>query len=155
LFADERHSGYCVFCGKSPTTREHVVSRVLLDDPLPDNLPIVSSCLDCNTGFALDEEYLACLIDCVVTGSTDPAAVQREKVRASLKHSPALAARIAAGRSEDGTGTIFWKPEDGRVWNIIVKLARGHAVHQFSEPRLDEPDHILIVPLAVMLTCPR
>jgi hypothetical protein len=150
LFVDERHSGICVFCGAEPTTREHVVSRVLLDDPLPEDLPLVSSCHACNNGFSRDEEYLACLIDCVVSGSTDPATLRREKVRASLRHSPALAARIAAGRSEDGAGTVIWKPEDGRVRNVIVKLARGHAAHQYSEPQMDEPEHVMIVPLTVM-----
>jgi hypothetical protein len=36
LFADERHAAFCVYCGDPPTTREHAASRVLLDDPLPD-----------------------------------------------------------------------------------------------------------------------
>jgi hypothetical protein len=150
LFADERYGASCVFCGAEPTTREHVASRVLLDDPLPEDLPLVSSCHDCNNGFSRDEEYLACLIDCVVSGSTDPRSVRREKVRASLRHSPALAARIAAGRSEDGAGTIIWKAQDERVRNVIVKLARAHAAHQYSEPRLVEPEHVVVVPLMVM-----
>ena len=78
--------------------REHAASRVLLDDPLPDDLPLVGSCHRCNSGFSRDEEYLACLIDCVISGSTDPDKVKRPKVRASLLHSPSLAARIASGR---------------------------------------------------------
>jgi hypothetical protein len=150
LFGDERHAAFCVFCGAEPTTREHVVSRILLDDPLPADLPLVSSCHDCNNGFSRHEEYLACLIDCVVSGSTDPASVRRKKVRASLRHSPALATRIAAGRSEDSAGTIVWNPEDDRVRSVIVKLARAHAAHQYSEPRLDDPQHIMVVPLVVM-----
>src|SRR5579871_3347053 len=84
LFSDERHAAFCVFCGDPPSTREHAASRVLLDDPLPVDLPMVGSCHDCNNGYSLDEEYLACLIDCVVTGSTDPSAVSRPKVRAAL-----------------------------------------------------------------------
>jgi hypothetical protein len=152
LFADERHAAFCVFCGAEPTTREHVASRVLLDDPLPEDLPLVSSCHACNSGFSRDEEYLACLIDCVVSGSTDAASVQREKIKASLRHSPALAAEIAAGRSEDGDGTVIWKPEDDRVRNVIVKLARAHAAHQYREPRLDEPEHVMAIPLMVMST---
>jgi hypothetical protein len=85
LCADERHGAYRVFCSAEPTTREHVVSRILLDDPLPENLPLVYSCQECNNGFSSDEEYLACLIDCVVSGSTDHMLVQRQKVRASLR----------------------------------------------------------------------
>ncbi len=150
LFADERYAAFCVFCGAKPTTREHVASRVFLDEPFPDDLPVVFSCHECNNGFSRDEEYLACLIDCVVSGSTDPASVQREKVRRSLQHSPALAARIAVGRSEDGSGTVIWKPQEDCVRSVIVKLARGHAAHQYSEPRLEEPEHVMIVPLMRM-----
>ena len=91
LFADDRHSAFCVFCGDPPTTCEHAASRVFLDDPLPDDLPTVGSCRQCNSGFSRDEEYLACLIDCVITGSTDPDKVKRAKVRALLLHSPSLA----------------------------------------------------------------
>src|SRR6266487_4139201 len=145
LFADERNAAFCVFCGEEPTTREHAASRILLDDPLPEDLPLVSSCQKCNNGFSQDEEYLACLIDCVLSGSTDPAAVRRAKVRASLLHSPPLAARIAAGRQEDGSGQIVWKPEETRVRNVVVKLARGHAAHQYSEPQLEDPGHVLIL----------
>lgn len=150
LFADERHAAFCVFCGAEPTTREHAASKALLDDPLPDNLPIVFSCHDCNNGYSRDEEYLACLIDCVVSGSTDPEAVGRKKVQASLHHSPDLAARIAAARQDDGAGGILWKPEEDRVRNVVVKLARGHAAHQYSEPQLDEPEYVKIVPLVSM-----
>jgi hypothetical protein len=150
LFADERYAAFCVFCGASPTTREHVVSRVFLDDPLPEDLPIVSSCHRCNSGFSLDEEYVACLIDCVVCGSIDPATVHREKVKASLRHSPAIAARISARHTENGTGIVIWKPENNRVRNVVVKLARGHVAHRYSEPQLEEPIHVMFVPLMVM-----
>lgn len=150
LFADERHAAFCVFCGDLPTTREHAASRVLLDDPLPDDLPLVGSCHRCNSGFSRDEEYLACLIDCVISGSTDPDKVKRPKVRVSLLHSPSLAARIAAGRTEDATGTVIWKKEDDRVRNVIVKLARGHVAHQYSQPQLDDPAHVMVMPLVVM-----
>lgn len=150
LFADERHADFCVFCGAQPTTREHVASKILLDDPLPDDLPLVSSCHDCNNGFSCDEEYLACLLDCVISGNTDPATVQRTKVIASLRHSPALAARIAATHYEDDTGAVVWKLEDDRVRNVVVKLARGHAAHQYCEPQLDDPRHAYSVPLIAM-----
>jgi hypothetical protein len=76
--------------------------------------------------------------------------VKRPKVRASLLHSPSLAARIGAGRTEDATGTINWKPEDDRVHNVIVKLARGHVAHQYSEPQLDDPTQVAVMPLATM-----
>ena len=150
VFADERHAAFCVFCGDSPTTREHAASRVLLDDPLPDDLPLVGSCHRCNNGFSRDEEYLACLIDCVLNGSAEPEKVRRPKVRASLLHSPALAARIAAGRTEDDSGRMIWQTEQERVQKVIVKLARGHIAHQYNEPQLDEPESVRVLPLELM-----
>jgi hypothetical protein len=150
LISDERHAAFCVFCGAEPTTREHAASRVLLDDPLPDDLPLVGSCHGCNSGFSRDEEYLACLIDCVISGSADPEKVHRPKVRASLLHSTALAARIAACRTEDAARALIWKSEDDRVRNVIVKLARGHVAHQYSEPQLDAPSSVVVMPLALM-----
>jgi hypothetical protein len=150
LFADERHAAFCVFCGDTPTTREHVASKVLLDDPLPGDLPLIGSCYRCNNSFSQDEEYLACLVDCVSSGTTNPGEVKRPKVRASLLHSPALAMRIAASRTEDVSGNIIWTPEDDRVRNVIIKLARGHIAHQYSEPQLDDPIRIAVMPLAVM-----
>jgi hypothetical protein len=150
LIADERHAAFCVFCGDVPTTREHAASRVLLDDTLPDDLPLVGSCFRCNNGFSRDEEYLACLIDCVIRGTAEPEKVKRPKVRASLLHSPALAARIAAARTEDPSGRLIWKPEEERVCSVIVKLARGHVAHQYSEPQFDDPTSVMVMPLEVM-----
>ena len=93
---------------------------------------------------------MACLIDCVVSGSTDLASLNREKVRASLRHSPALAARISESRVEDASGTLVWKPDEDRVQNVVVKLARAHAAHQYSEPQLDQPERVSILPVTVM-----
>jgi len=126
------------------------VPRVLLDDPLPDDLPLVFSCHSCNSGFSKDEEYVACLIDCVICGSADPAVIRRDKVRASLQHSPALATRIGACRTENAQGDLIWRPESERVRNVVVKLARAHIAHQYSEPQLDEPHHVRFLPLTTM-----
>ena len=43
--------------------------RILL---YPIHMPTVQSCGNCNNGFSDDEEYLACFIECVVCGATDP-----------------------------------------------------------------------------------
>jgi len=61
-YADQRFNGQCVYCGAYSDTKEHVPPKVFLDRPFPENLPVVESCAKCNTGFSLDEEYLACLI---------------------------------------------------------------------------------------------
>jgi hypothetical protein len=52
----------CVYCGRVTETRDHVPSRVLLDEPYPDNLPVVPSREACNTNrkssTKLDEEEM-------------------------------------------------------------------------------------------------
>lgn len=68
LFIDERHTGMCVYCGSPPDTRDHVPSKVLLDEPYPPELPVVGACEKCSSSFSLDEQYLACFLDCVIHG---------------------------------------------------------------------------------------
>jgi hypothetical protein len=155
LFADDRHSAFCVYCGEVPTTRDHAASKTLLDDPLPDDLPIVRSCHECNNKFSRDEQYLACLIDCVISGTTNPEMVAREKICSTLRHSPALAARIEAAKHVASNGRLVWKPEADRVRNVLLKLARGHVAHQFSEPRLDEPATFWVEPLELLTQAQR
>jgi hypothetical protein len=57
--ADNRLINGCIYCGGPEETRDHVPSRVFLDSPPPENLPVVWACASCNQGFSLDEAYLA------------------------------------------------------------------------------------------------
>jgi hypothetical protein len=51
-FSDKRHEAFCVYCGNAPDTDDHVPSKVLLDKPYPDQLPVVNACRSCNQGFS-------------------------------------------------------------------------------------------------------
>ena len=150
LFFDQRFSNVCVYCGDNPDTRDHVPSRVLLDEPFPGNLPVVNACEKCNNSFSVDEPYLACLIECAIHGSTDPDLVKREKISRILQEKPKLAATIEASRCEDLFGNVSWGPDTKRVRNIVLKLARGHVAYECSEPQLDEPEHLVFIPLSNM-----
>lgn len=150
LYPDERHSFYCVYCGATPTTNDHVPSKVLLDEPLPDNLPVVQACDACNNGFSLDEEYAACMIECALAGSVDPAAVCREKVRRTLTARPDLGSLIERSRRHDLMGNILWQPDAARVRNVVLKLARGHAAYEWTAPQLAEPQSVSIVLLGTL-----
>jgi len=89
LFADEKNEGFCVFCGSKPSTRDHVPSRVLLDEPYPPDLPVVPACESCNASFCKDEQYVACLLECAISGSALPRVVGREKIgRIALRECP-------------------------------------------------------------------
>jgi len=140
--SDERLRGGCVFCdSKVEDTRDHVPSRVLLDRPYPENLPVVPACQPCNNGFSLDEQYVACLVDCVAAGATDPQKVQREQVRKILEQNPKLRERLEGARLEGGGSTSF-VPEVERVRNVVLKLARGHAAFELGTPQRRAPDSL-------------
>lgn len=144
-YADERLVTSCVYCGHFTETRDHVPSRILLDEPYPQNLPVVPSCAACNVGLSLDEEYLACLIDCVLAGSVED--VQRAKIKRILQQKPSLAAKLSQSRTIMLDGTISFTIEHERVQNVALKLARGHAAFELSEPKREGPSHVYCVPL--------
>lgn len=147
--ADDRLIVGCIYCGGLENTREHIPSRVFLDAPFPENLPVVGACRLCNNGFSLDEEYLACLVESVITGSSDPENIKRPGVANILRRNPALRARIEAARTCVGGQTHF-AIEQERVKNIVVKLARGHAAYELSQPCKSEPSSVWWHPLALM-----
>ncbi|MBX3131415.1 MAG: hypothetical protein KF718_32150 [Polyangiaceae bacterium] len=148
---DERVLAACIYCGAAPDTRDHVPSRVLLDEPFPENLPVVPSCRACNTSFSLDEEYLAVLIDCVIVGATTPTSRHRAKVRRILKRQPALAAAIHAGcTSEPTMGTTVFAADLDRVKKVVLKLAKGHAAFELHTVEDEEPSAVSIVPLQLL-----
>lgn len=147
LFADERFN-CCVYCGGEPTTDDHVPSKVLLDKPYPANLPVVKACEACNNGFSVDEEYVACFPECVLSGSTDPESIRRLKIKRILTDKPALREKIRASSQAVSPAHISWSVEIERANNVVLKLARGHAAYELSEPVLSEPEHISIVPLS-------
>jgi hypothetical protein len=137
------------FCGGPMETHDHAPSRVFLDEPYPDNLPVLPSCQACNHSFSLDEEYVACLIECAKAGSLQQARTARRKIAKAVARKPSLENRLAAARLELA-GRIIWQPEEERVRNVIIKLARAHVAYEQNEPRLDDPESVTIVPLCVM-----
>jgi hypothetical protein len=150
LFVDQRMLGRCAYCGGTPDTRDHVPSKVLLDDPLPANLPIVEACAACNRGFSLEEEYLACFLECVLVGSSDVELVRRPKVKRALSHNKRLAKRIQSAARLDENGVCVWTPESDRVRNVVVKLGRGHVAYELSLTQLDEPREVFFLPRSAM-----
>jgi hypothetical protein len=150
MFFDDRLRGLCAFCDGVAETNDHVPSKVLLDKPYPEDLAGVGACERCNNGFSIDEEYLACFIECVVCGTTSPDGLSRPKIQDILRRKPPLAAQIEACRRELEPAKPVWIPEAQRVRNVVMKLARGHLAFWFCEPRLDEPKQIVIVPLTTL-----
>jgi hypothetical protein len=149
LFIDERHLAFCFNCGAEPSTRDHIPSRVLLDDPLPENLPVVQCCRTCNEKFSIDEPYVACLLEAVIVGSTDSVQIRRPKVRRILESRPHFRREVEAG-SLLKDGRRYWRPDQSRVKNVLLKLARGHAAYECGEPLLEHPSRLWHAPLQEM-----
>lgn len=146
-FSDERHKAFCPYCGRTtePRNREHVPSRVLLDEPYPENLPIIHPCKKCNSDFAKDEEYVACLIECARVGSCDVRFIEREKIKDAMEHSPKMVARLEAALGRAGLWSTPGE-ETARVATIVCKLAMGHVAFELGEPILNEPASISFIP---------
>ncbi len=149
LGIDERlRTDICVYCYGQADTRDHVPSRVLLDEPYPSQLPTVDACGRCNAGFSSDEQYLSCFVECVLRGTTEPGSLQRPKVKRILDEQPKLRGQIQRLMTRDGDAT-WWRLEPERVRNVILKLATGHAAYELltqDEP----PSHLEFIPLIVL-----
>ena len=147
LFVDERLAGLCVYCGGIPDTRDHVPSKVLLDRPYPPNLPVVPCCHRCNESFSAHEKYVACLVECALTGASESGAVQRSTIKRLLEKESALCVRLTQSRREDASDNFGWAPESEAVKVVVLKLARGHAAYELALPQLDEPLEVYFAPL--------
>jgi len=147
-YSDSRARGQCLYCGGPPETKEHVPSRVLLDRPLPDNLPIVEACKSCNNGFSLDEEYLACLLDCILSGSVNPEDLQRENIKRTMKKRPSIAKKMKNALKEVN-GKRYFKIEYDRVERVVLKIAQGHILYEINELYRDSAT-VQIAPFSCM-----
>lgn len=147
-FGDSKTLSYCTFCGAVPETKDHCPSKIFLDEPYPENLPVVQSCIKCNNGFSIDEEYVACLIFCAIDGTTKPDKISRPKIRRILEKKSLLLKRIEQQSKKLPDTTLVFEPEVSRLQKVIIKLARGHALHEIHEHCIQEPDVIKVNPVA-------
>ncbi|WP_312320692.1 hypothetical protein [Stenotrophomonas sp.] len=146
LFLDERLTNLCAYCGCRSETRDHVPSKVLLDKPYPDDLPVVPCCLACNVGVSAAEQYFACLVECVKHGSAFPDDRFRATVSATLTSRPGLSERIARSRNREG----HFEPEQEAVTQVLLKLGRGHITSELGLLHCEEPTAFSFFPLHLM-----
>lgn len=144
--ADDRLVRGCIYCGCTDDTRDHVPSKCLLEQPYPENLPVVGCCDSCNQDFSSDEQYFVCLLESVLCGSTDPEQIRRPSVARIMQKLPALRQRIENSKIEVD-GQIAFVPEMDRISNVMLKLARGHAAFELSQICQTEPDRFWCGPL--------
>lgn len=148
-FGDQRQVFFCAFCGGETETRDHCPSKIFLNQPFPDNLPVVPACRECNNSFSADEEYMACLIACVLSGSTEPELITRQRVVKILKRKESLRSRIKASMSKEDDNT-FYAPETERIQKVLTKLAQGHSLFELHLPVHRNPDSISFFALPIL-----
>lgn len=117
----------------APDTVDHVPSKVFLDDSLPENVPVVPACQTCNGSFSRDEEYLACFLECVVTGTADPDRLRRPKIARAMRHSPSLATLIAA-TCAGSNGQLALPHVDLAVRAAERRGVEGHRIRACGQP---------------------
>jgi hypothetical protein len=142
-FYDERNDAFCSYCGKFPDTRDHVPSRILLDTPFPDNLPVVPCCQKCNNNFSLDEEFIACVIECIICDTYDLNLLKNIRIKNILERKNNLYQSIKEIFRNNIHNDIITKYFD-RFKNIGIKLAKGHYKFENGELLIDEPNNIMI-----------
>jgi hypothetical protein len=111
---------------------------------------VCPSCLSCNQRFSLDEEYLACLIECILIGDVDPRKVERRRIAEILKKNSRLAERLRKLRVVNENGIVEWRADTKRMAAVLLKLARGHVAYELNEPRPEEPKFFAFKPLFSM-----
>jgi len=129
----------CIYCQEPANTREHVPSKIFLDEPYPDYLSVVPACMNCNNSFSMDEAYVACLVD-YLKGLTFNSGL-RGKIQNHFDAHPQLFQRLknATKKNENNFEFIF---EDDRIKRILLKLAVGHLAYECNEIMNDEPIHL-------------
>lgn len=150
-YGDARQRTWCVHCGTAlslvKTNREHVPTKSLLVDPLPNDYPNLPVCMTCNEKHSLDEEYFVAFMSCVLSGSTSPSDQKIPAASRVLERNSGLRIRIENSKSK--SSPIF-NPELERLKRVIVKNARCHVLYEASEPHWGEPDEVFLSPIELM-----
>jgi DNA-binding phage protein len=157
-YSDVRNKAWCIHCcanlAEAKVTRDHTPSKVLLDQPYPNNLAVTPVCGACNQGFSLDEEYFSAFLSAVLSGTTDPDKQIIEHAKKALARNRTLTTLIERQKVEQlnlfNSTEIEWYPDVNRVKNVILKNARAHLFYENGEPMLDEPEAVSFFPLALM-----
>jgi len=136
----------CVYCGDDTRHHDKVPPKIFLDEEFYSGVASVPACYKCCQGYHLDEEYLACLVECAKCGTVDANAIERSIIKFIINEKPLLFEKLSKAKSP--TGGFNFKSDSVR--HAVVKLARLHAAHQMNEPLTKSPTSVIITPLDSM-----
>lgn len=120
---------FCIYCGEESGTREHVPSKVFLDEPYPEDLPVLPACFNCNNGFSDDEAYVETYIDCMKMLSGYSQNLSEKNQKRIYKNTAFIDA-------QKDLADYYQSKEicvNRKILRIITKLAVGHLVYELSE----------------------
>ena len=100
--------------------------------------------LEMYRSFSADEEYVACFLSCLVDATTKPEKISRSKIQRILSEKPLLHKRIEKQAKVLSNGVMQIEPESERLNGVIIKLARGHALHEIHELCMQSPSETSI-----------
>lgn len=133
---DKSASNGCVYCGKPADTREHIPSKVFLDDPFPENLATIPACFECNNSFSDDEKYAACFLDVLKDAVYQNYTLRMETVQRLEKNTKLKDLLDEQVKVVDGK--IHYSYDENRLCRILLKLAKGHAGFEFDHINFDD-----------------
>ena len=157
-FSDSRLKSWCIHCGgwlsDLQCNRDHAPSKAFLLRPYPANLPVMTVCKPCNSGFSRDEEYMVAILSAALSGTTDPAAQKMPSAGRVLASNSKLRASIercrTVYRTVGGDERQIWKPDLERIKRVVLKNARGHAFFEIGEPMMEKPSYVNVFPLSAL-----
>jgi len=120
----------CVYCGEKADTREHAPSKVLLEHPYPNNLPVLPSCKRCNNSFSSDELYMALLLELLKFHYYDGYYKLSDK---TLSRFDKKEGQQAIKDSQQYILNLLEIINNSKILRVIHKLAICHAVYEMSE----------------------
>lgn len=149
IFSDNQPDNTCLYCGENANTLDYIPPKNLLDTPFPDNLPVVPCCEGCKLNFSLDQEYITCLIECILHASTEIRNLKSERIKNIFRSKESLRQIIVESMIKTERGISF-NVDITRCKNVIIKLAKGHLSYENSEPMFEEPKYIGFKPITAM-----
>lgn len=120
---------FCIYCGKPSNTREHCPSKVFLEKPYPDDLPVLPACFECNNSFSSDELYTKMYMDSIGYSS----GFYNNISPLLKKHMSENTAFNDAKRDYEYYIENGFFPENNKILRILTKLAICHLVYELYE----------------------
>lgn len=137
---DKNGNFKCVYCYEKADSREHLPSKIFLNEPYETELAILPSCTSCNNSYSENEQYLACLIDYVQYKLHNYEIVKRNKIQRAFNARPHIKKEFENLTKYTDDGNLdYIEFNHDKVKNILLKLSIGHATYSLSAIHLGEP----------------